>query len=718
MKNKKALIIAFSLALVISLAFSSFSCVSFAAMPTVSTVSFTETFDENTLTAFESNNLTYAKNCVTGGKLVQPAGTETQLFIKVKDKSFDFATYTDYTVSAKLTLGEANTAPTAIITAGIAARATTANTGGYEYQICCAADQTKGYVRLYDRSQQIGTKGIIATNDNELFDIGVEQTVMMTVKGNNIECFLNGESVIKYTDKENTYPTGSAAIRLATKAYVSSCDDFTVEHTEVDESKFCDDFNSYSADTGSKKAAAMKKNGWAVSANALAGYLDGSAITIPANSTYDQVGYQTSGAKGALGWNDYSVEADVTFGTGTLTNNVYAGVSGRHNDVTGNSPNGYEIEIFIKTDGTSGMRIYARNGGSELATCDASIEQGVTYNVKAVFQGSTIYAYLDGNLKLTVTDSTFPIGFAGIRYIGKKTNGVGIETKIDNFVVYDYDEAPMAYFEDFSGYTPSYLEDGVTYDRTPLEKAGWNSSTNTILRASVPCFANGKLAVPQTFTDANGNTCDYSLFLTGNKDLKALQNYSFSCDIKPTTSTVGSSYICICGRSSDPKNGYFVKVRFTTTKIRDVDIIKNVNNVKTSLKKYEEPTESKRIDAADGVKITLSFSGNKISVVINDKTVIDQFEDNTYSSGSIGFYSAKTDRLNDFEIDNIKVIDFDNGYKKVTVGDFDDDDDVDADDVAVLKTRIVTETGDADVNYDGATNLLDIIRIKKLLVSL
>lgn len=222
MKNKKALIIAFSLALVLSLAFSSFSCVTFAAMPSAVTASFTETFDEDTLVAFESNNntnLNYAKGCVTGGKLVQAAGSEKQqLFIQVKGtKYFDFTNYTDYTVSAKIVLGEANTAPSdKIITAGIAARTTTANTGGYEYQICCAKDQTKGYVRLYDRSKQIGIEGIIATKDGELFDIGVEQTMMMSVNGNNIKC--SGDTAGYYvTVAEGTAAFMAAAICVVVK---------------------------------------------------------------------------------------------------------------------------------------------------------------------------------------------------------------------------------------------------------------------------------------------------------------------------------------------------------------------------------------------------------------------------------------------------------------------------------------------------------------------
>lgn len=725
MKAKRFLVFSLSIALVFSLLTSLFSTVAFADMP-FNVTCYTETFDDAELPGWESTNNTnlgYSKACVTGGKFVHSATDTNQIWAQLRDTKFDFATYKDYTVICKLTLGEAGVAPTTPATAGISVRNTTAASGGYEFQLCCPTGSTTGYVRLFERGTNriITSDGNIVTNKNDLFELGQELEVKVAVEGNNIKCFLGDTLVIDYTDEKGAYPTGSAGIRFASKSYLAVCDDFTVNHTEILPNKFYDDFSSYNQETNALKASALRKNGWSVYNNATAGFFADGALNIPSDCTYNHLGYQSVGAKGALAWNDYSVEADVTFGEGTVSENVYAGVAGRHNDAVGLNPNGYEVQIFIKTDGTAGMRIYSRGASGELAACDAEIEQGKAYNVKAVFQGNRIDAYIDGVKMLTATDNDYQIGFAGIRYIGS-TTGTGITTTIDNFVVYDYDIIPAPTpnkVENFDEYTPSYLEDGVTYDKQYIQKAGWGSSSNAMLTNYVPYFAEGRLTIPTTADN------DVNLFLNTTK-AKEWQNYSVSWDIRSDANSSGT-YIFLGGRITDYKTGYFLKIYMGSSgHIREIHLQDKYkgNDIGTALvgtkTGYYCPETSLRPLCSTAFTVKMEFNGTSIKVYLND-TLIIEATDETYTKGSIAMNAGINSLANNsaIEVDNITVFDFDNldQYVKEIVGDCNGDEILDANDTTVIIGRLLQDSGDADINKDGVTDIRDAVRIKRILES-
>ncbi|MBO7520293.1 MAG: hypothetical protein J6T73_05885, partial [Clostridia bacterium] len=496
-------------------------------------------------------------------------------------------------------------------------------------------------------------------------------------------------------------------------------DNFSLSHVSVLENKFYDEFNYDQANNALKKSA-LNNKGWYCQNNASAGYFTDGALNIPADCNAAQVGYQTQGARGALGWNDYSVEADVTFAAGELTNAVYAGVSGRHNDVVGVSPSGYEIALFIKTDGTSGMRIYARGGAGELASCDLAIARGTAYNVKVIFQGNTIYAYLDGALKLTVTDSTYPIGFAGIRYIGNAA-GVGIVTTIDNFVVYDYDEAPPATpakYEDFESYTPSYLDDGVTYDKSYIQTAGWGSVSNASLVNYVPYFDNGVLTVPTQ----HSTTEDYNLVMVNNTKMKNLENYSVSYDVKALTNTATATYLYLSGRDTDYKNGYFARLWMQAGVIRGVALYKNVNGTRTMFGTQYAYAAGSRFNVLEQFTVKISFSGDTIEVYVNSDTPVVTVTDDTYTKGTIGVHAfTKSTALGSAcEVDNITVYDYDNSavYTKEIVGDVNLDSTVNSDDVSAIIGNMLNDVGEPDLNKDGSFDIADVVRLKRIIVSL
>lgn len=125
---------------------------------------------------------------------------------------------TDYTFEADMVMTNEATATFATNMACLVARSTGA-TSGYEFGICIQSNG-KEYVRLYDRK----AKAVLA---QENVDLEQNRTyhMAMTVEGNRITCYLDGEKVLDVTSDSN--PAGSIGFRI--NGYTTLCSNIVVK---------------------------------------------------------------------------------------------------------------------------------------------------------------------------------------------------------------------------------------------------------------------------------------------------------------------------------------------------------------------------------------------------------------------------------------------------------------------------------------------------------
>lgn len=727
---KKFLATALSLALIFSMLVVPASFSANASMP-VQTATFVEDFNSytnetQTFPNWETSGLANFRRCMTGTTCAHPDDLDAQIFTQLTSNAFDFSMYTDYTVSADVTLGVLGEIRSGVSTTGISARNSSLKGGAFEFQLYVPEEQTAGYVRLYDRS----AGSAFATNTDVTYTMGTTVNMKIDVNGNLVKCYLDNELVMTYTDEKNVFATGPAGMRLMSKNILQVVDNFTVEGHKTLPNKFCDDFSSYTQETNSLKATAFRKAGWWLNNNAASGVINDGKITIPANYSDTHVTFLTSDAKGALAWNDYSVETDVSIGSGTLNTDVYAGVSGRHNDTTGITPYGYEISIYETKAGETGVRIFKRAAKTAtLATAAYTVERDTVYNLKAVFKGNKISVYVNDTFVTSATDDTYKIGYAGIHCIAKNA---GVVTTVDNFVVYDL-ELPSVlpnFEENFDAHAAYATNHPASKDL--LISDGWASDVslnNTFAGHS----DTGAWVVPA----ADANIAKHCL-----RNTKAsYKNHKIECDVifDVTATKAQDNVVAILGGTTDNSGngGYGIKFYITLdNKIRQIEIRNKSSNKLNPVvagegdKTIFEPTSAAARPSVTGVvvHITLEFKDTLLTATIDYGTAT-QVLNYTMPAPVNGCPALCTDVTNltagGVTYDNIKVYDTDNPNvpKVEVVGDANGDGTLDEADLTALRAYILGANGAAeitcDANYDGETSTLtDLIRIERILASL
>ncbi len=734
-----------------------------AAMPAPTAEYFQETFstdgtfeNEAWISTTEENLATW-KNYVVDGKFTIPSDNATGVHLYVDDDALK--ELSDYTVTCEIQFDKA---PSKDVNIGLVARTNDVQYFGYEFQVTVKTNG-KHIARLRNRNG-----GYYTDSTGELlYDIDwtAKNVLKVQTEGTKINCYVNDIHCIAYDTQDNqyfydseteirTYAAGTTALRVASTAFGAN---LSIDNYKVycaDNYKFCDDFNGYNGEaTNAQKRAALLNNDWWIRTNVLAGMITGDSYIVPATNETNPIVLQAETAKGALGWNDYSVEADVTIGTEgqTLENDVYACVTGRHTEVGGND--GYELQFYCKPDGTKRLRIYGRNAGSTLAQCDFPLEYGRTYNLKAVFQGNTIYAYVDDVLYLTATNDTYPIGFAGIKKNGTSGAACGMDVKFDNFVVYDYDVVPTGFEDDFNVYVPELNSDNL-YEMTQLNNKGWKSTANKLLRYSAQYASDGVLKVPatrltETETETAKQLSSWCMSLS-TEDASTYKNCKIECDISfalnSDVTTLKKTYVYIAGRGTTNSAGnvtattsgygFYVGTNASagsSAKIRYVGIVKNGKAVGTE---NIDLTSANRLSFNEPVTAVLELNERTVKGYIkgheDTTTVVYTIpEEETITAGYVGMYTYRNDNTtyrdetnftnHDITIDNFKVYDLDNPYVKEIVGDVKVDNAINKTDVDAIKNRLLKEnlTSDSiDVNKDSEKNIYDYVRLMRLLDSM
>ena len=728
-----------------------------AGMPMV--VDFLETFSEDGVfdekwAAVNNSSLTTATGYISGGTFSVPANNESQLFVMANNDGL--TEMSDYTVSSKVWFEDIPAISDSVYTVALASRISdqeAVRTAGYELDLCVKVSQGEteddkvqsAYVKLRDRAAGKDYTGQYSLKD---FDCTEENVLEMENIGNTITCYVNNKKIFTYeasnvnfyTDNQtitNVYTVGTAGIRvLSTKIGEKvSFDDFTITH--MSDHKFSDDFNRYDATASTtEKQAELQEKGWYVPSYA-SDLVDGTAFVIPSDNTTQKIVLQTENAKGALGWNDYSVEAVITIGvTGgsAPTEPVYAGVTGRHTVSGGND--GYEIRLYDSADGTQELQIYSRNDenvtNKTIDSCPFEIVYGEDYTLKAVFQDNKIYAYVDDVLYLEATNDTYPIGYAGICKIGRSgsTTGCGVPVTFDDFVVYDYDVLPATYSDNFDSYEPTVDESTSTgtYHYKYLQANGWGAgdSSNATLRTYAGYADLDKLTVPYAST--------LYMYLKNKTDAAEWRNYSveatFVWNKEATSGTVTAGIGGRCSGTKENADGYYLEITQGVTAANGTLRIRRATNGSNS--SALTSAQIKSLSSGDVGTIRMEFNGDVITGYYNKgeenevKITYDTTNDTTkYSSGYAGLRKTSTSGAS-VVFDNFVVYDTDNPYVKEIVGDIYNDDIVNTSDTAALNDYLLGKELDAethdtealDVNKSGAVNIYDYVRMKRLVDSL
>lgn len=308
--------------------------------------------------------------------------------------------WTDYTVKADVRIEKTNQTPNTAL-ATISAR-TTGLDNGYEWSI--AIDKSgAAYARLYDR----GAAKFLGRVDYPV-EIGETYNLKLTVVGNTIKGYINGEKILETT--ADTSATGTVGVRrLGYNVYYDNVivtlpeEDVPVQDVTKQQIWFTDTFESESV---------MTDRGWDKDGT----IQDGELVL---NNKYPTA-FLTQ-IPGSNAWTDYTAQAHVTVvdsdEISPVGNSVSALIVRSLSDATG-----YEFGVSIQvSNDKGGFRLYNRTTSELLAsTTEVVAERGKTYQLTVVVEGNRIRCYVDGQMVFDVTDTknSNPTGYVGLRTVG------------------------------------------------------------------------------------------------------------------------------------------------------------------------------------------------------------------------------------------------------------------------------------------------------------
>lgn len=322
-------------------------------------------------------------------------------------------------------------------------------------------------------------------------------------------------------------------------------------------STFSDDFNDGNDNGWSKFGGTWTVSGGAYSVTASSG---DKSIVDPYVSTVN-----------------YSVEADVKLNNAGQASLMFSASS----PGTGaDSFTGYAAGI------DSGGSVWLgrfNNSFTSLGSATATIATGTSYHLKAVTVNGRIQVFLDGALKLDVTDTSYTKGTIGLR------GGFGNSATFDNVVV-----TPLLYWNDFSSNTnPGW----TNYDGAWSFSGGtYNATSGSAPKSILSPLVNGEA-------------------------------YTLQADVRINDSGQGGLiwHVQSPGSGADAFKGYGAGIDTGGTVW-----LGRFNNAYTQL-----GSASVAIAANTWYNLKIVITGNRMQVYVNNTLKID-VSDATYKNGAIG----------------------------------------------------------------------------------
>ena len=347
------------------------------------------------------------------------------------------AEWTDYTIEFDMVITE--------VAAGVMIRTSNEGKSGYMWQFNLTKNSGNGglarHIRTNNQFSKIDGSGAVACT----LEQGKTHHVAITVSGNVITTYLDGQHIDTYTDTNSTHMSGSFGMRQG-GGETASLSNITV--TAPDGTVLCreeseDNSNYVNGNYITVTEAAAGGYTTEFSATDLGSWV-GTEGSLPIKSGTQTVYWAESSGDGVtllnygLDWTDYTISLDVQ---AIATS---AGIVFRAPDA---SNSGYMWAVrsdgilrLHKGENNKYARLTGKTSGSDFSM---GFVAGKTYHLTIVASDNTIKTYVDGVLKNTATSD---VSFAGSIGFRTDRNECGRYT---NVVVTDPD-GNILYSDDFS----------------------------------------------------------------------------------------------------------------------------------------------------------------------------------------------------------------------------------------------------------------------------
>ncbi|MES2697695.1 MAG: glycosyl hydrolase family 28-related protein [Verrucomicrobiota bacterium] len=320
------------------------------------------------------------------------------------------------------------------------------------------------------------------------------------------------------------------------------------------------------------------------------------AVVVSGTQAYRQSVHTTGAVRSTLdataGWKTQVVEADVKLNSVDGANRFF-GLVARHN-----GPNDYYYFV-LRTDNTIELKKNVGGTATTIASGAFTVTIGTWYSLKLEAIGTTLRAYIDGQLKLQGTDSQFTSGKAGM---------VTFRTSVDFDDVYvdATPNNPVLVADDF--------QDGNATGWTPNAGSTWSVVTD----GSLAYRQSNKLSATTTFS------------VTGNV---AWTDQIMEADAKLISIDGTNRWLGLAFRYIDENNHYYVSFRTSNV----LELKKMSGGVFTTL-----ATTPLTLTTGTWYVIKAKAIGNSLKVYVDGKLQL-QTTDSTFAAGKIGLALYKAE---------------------------------------------------------------------------
>jgi len=333
-------------------------------------------------------------------------------------------------------------------------------------------------------------------------------------------------------------------------------------------------------------------NGWTKTGGTWSVISDGTKVFAQSTTSGDALA-----SAGNVTWTDYTVEAEVKPVSFDSTGG-FAKLLARYKDPANH------YYLLLRSNNALEVRKLVGGVKTTLASKSFSVAPGVWYKLKLEVVGSSLKAYVNDTLQLSVTDSQLANGSVGV-------GAYNAQVEFDDVTA----TAP--------GGTPP-PPPGQTLFQDNFEDGSDNGWTKTGGTWSVT--ADGTKVFSQSTTSGD------ALASAGNV---TWTNYTVEAEVKPVSFNSTGGFAKLLARYTDPANHYYLLLRSNNV----LEMRKLVGGVKTTL-------ASKSFSVAPGVwyKLKLEVVGSSLKAYVND-TLQLSVTDSQIANGSVGVgaYNAQVE---------------------------------------------------------------------------
>ncbi|WP_168120552.1 glycosyl hydrolase family 98 C-terminal domain-containing protein [Paenibacillus sp. HB172176] len=277
-------------------------------------------------------------------------------------------------------------------------------------------------------------------------------------------------------------------------------------------------------------------------------------------------------------------------------------------------------------DGSASLKLY-KNDSTLLATSNPTLAINQQYDVKIVISGTTIQCYVDGNLYITATDSSYSSGMVGVKVETNYGSASEEAVLVDDASVTQ--SGTIVYSTDFSSWSAAsdwVGEGALAFDDWPERTSFdfpwlWSVSSGSwnVLNDDTK-LTGGTNGVYNVTAAASAE----SFSIAGSP---SWSDYSYKTMLKFKSGSLYDAGMLI--RVSDADNLYKVGVTTNGT-TGTVSLKKKVSGVWTTL-----ASTSRTIPVEKWISFGVEAIGEHFNVSMNGQRILSASDD-TFSSGSVG----------------------------------------------------------------------------------